>query len=89
MNLSMTKPTKGPVCQEPGHPASLVRVLAVRMKKAWVLSYPFNAQRRLRSDYVHAQTGPGLRRAHMPFCWFCRAAAMIINEHELSGIKKI
>ena len=29
---------------QPGHPPSLTRVFAVRMKKAWVLSYPLNAQ---------------------------------------------
>ena len=27
----------------PGHPASLIRVIAVSMKKAWVLSYPLTA----------------------------------------------
>ena len=32
---------------QPGHPSSLIRVFAVRMKKAWVLSYPLSAQRRL------------------------------------------
>ena len=32
---------------EPGHPPSLIRVFAVRMKKAWVLSYPLNAQLKL------------------------------------------
>ena len=32
---------------QPGHPPSLIRVFAVRIKKAWVLSYPLNAQRRL------------------------------------------
>ena len=30
-----------------GHPPSLIRVFAVRMKKAWVHSYPLDAQRRL------------------------------------------
>ena len=30
-------------------------VVAVRMKKAWVLSYPLSAQRRLRSDWANAQ----------------------------------
>ena len=25
---------------QPGHPPSLIRVFAVRMKKQWVLSYP-------------------------------------------------
>ena len=28
---------------QPGHPPSLIRVFAIRMKKAWVLSYPFSA----------------------------------------------
>ena len=32
---------------QPGHPPSLIRVFAVRVKKAWVLSYPLSAQRRL------------------------------------------
>ena len=29
---------------QPGHPPSLIRVFAVHMKKAWVLSYPLSAQ---------------------------------------------
>ena len=41
MNSLMTKPTKWSV-----RPAK-IRVFAVRMKKAWVLSYPLSAQRRL------------------------------------------
>ena len=32
---------------QPGHPPSLIRVFVVRMKKAWMLSYPISAQRRL------------------------------------------
>ena len=32
---------------QPGHPPSLIRVFTVRMKKAWVFSYPLNAQQRL------------------------------------------
>ena len=50
---------------QPGHPPSLIRVFAVRMKKAWVLSYPLSAQRRLR----WAQTF---------FCWFCHEAVHIL-----------
>ena len=30
-----------------GHPPSLIRVFDVRINKAWVLSYPLSAQRRL------------------------------------------
>ena len=29
---------------QPGYPLSLIRVFAVRMKKAWVLTYPLSAQ---------------------------------------------
>ena len=47
----MTKPTKWHVrpakTDQPGHPPSLIRVFAVRMKKPWVLSYPLSAQRSL------------------------------------------
>ena len=45
--------TKKMVCalkedsDQPRHPPSLIRVFAVRMKKAWVLSYPLRTQRRL------------------------------------------
>ena len=47
---------------------------AVRMKKAWVLSYPLSTQR---SDWADAQAYLSLRWAHMPFCSFCRALARI------------
>ena len=46
---------------QPGHPPSLIRVFAVRMKKAWVLSYPLSAQRRLWSDWADAQADLSLR----------------------------
>ena len=61
---------------QPGHPPSLIRVFAVRMKKTWVLSYPLSAQRRLWSDWADAQADLSLRWAH--FCWFCHEAAHII-----------
>ena len=38
----MTKPTKWHM-----RPPSLIRIFAVRMKKAWVLSYPLSARQRL------------------------------------------
>ena len=40
------------------HPPSLIRDFAVRMKKAWALSYPLSAD---------AQADPSLRRAHSHF----------------------
>ena len=55
---------------QPGHPPSLIRVFAVRMKKAWVLSYPMSAQRRLWSDWADAQADLSLRWAHSLFVGF-------------------
>ena len=63
---------------QPGHPPSLLRVFALRMKKHRVLSYPLSALRRLGSDWVDAQADPSLRWAHRSFCWFCHEAAHII-----------
>ena len=37
----MTAPSED--SDQPGHPPSLIRVFTVRMKKAWVLSYPLSA----------------------------------------------
>ena len=55
---------------QPEHPPSLIRVFAVRMKKARILSYPLSAQRRLWSDWADAQADLSLHWAHMPFLWF-------------------
>ena len=60
-----------------GHPPSLSRIFAVRMKKAWVLSYPLSAQRRLRSDWVDAQADLS-RHWAQSFCWFCHEAAHLM-----------
>ena len=74
MSRDMTKPTKGlwpsEDSDQPGNPPSLIRVFAVRMKKAWVLSYPLNAQRRLGSDWADAQADLSLRWAHSHFVSF-------------------
>ena len=43
---------------------------AVRMKRAWVLSYPLSAQRRLWSDLADAQADLSLRWAHIHFVGF-------------------
>ena len=48
LNGDMTKPTKkncapSEASDHPGHPPSLIRTFAVRMKKAWVLSDPLSA----------------------------------------------
>ena len=49
---------------QPGHPPSLIRVFAVRMKNAWVLSYPLSAQRRLRSACLSAQSDQSFCHPH-------------------------
>ena len=57
MSRLMTKPTKWHV-----RPAKTqLRVFAVRMKKAWVPSYPLSAQRRLFLDWADAQADLNLR----------------------------
>ena len=55
---------------QPGRPPSLIRVFTVCMKKPWVLSYPFSAQRRLWSDWADAQADLSLRWAHNHFVGF-------------------
>ena len=61
-----------------GHPPSLTRVFAVRMKKAWVLSYPLSAQRRLWSDWVDAQAELSLRWAYCHFVGFVMRRLVLI-----------
>ena len=79
MSRDMTKPANECAPSEdsdqPGHPPSLIRVFAVRMKKTWVLIYPLSAQRRLWSDWADAEADMSLCWAHMPFCWLCHEAA--------------
>ena len=66
---------------QPWHPPSLIRVFAVRMKKAWVLSYPLSAQRRL---WLWKRC-PGWSESLLgapSFCWFCHKTAQIRNLRE-------
>ena len=73
---------------QPGNPPNLIRVFAVRMKKAWILSYPFSAQRRL------------IRLGAHSFCWFCHVVAHLLGtfiaknipfqeKKQVNGIKTI
>ena len=72
----MTKPTKWHVCPAKTQIGLGIRpvwsVFAVCMKKAWALSYPLSAQRRLWAD---AQADLSLLWVHMPFCWFSHEVA--------------
>ena len=58
---------------QPGHTPSLIRVFAVHMKKAWVLSYPLSAHQRLWSDWAGAQAALSLRWAHSHIVGFVRS----------------
>ena len=55
---------------QPGYPPSLIRVSAVRMKKAWLLSYPLSTKQRLWSDGANAQADLRLRWAQSHFIGF-------------------
>ena len=69
-----------------------VRVFAVRMKKAWVLSYPLSAQRRLWSDWADDQADLSLRWAHTHFVGFVMSRLMLIslrNKQTLSSLKQV
>ena len=76
---------------QPGHLPNLIRVFAVRKKKAWVLSYPLHAQRRLWSDWADAQADLSLRWAHTHFVgfvmsrliWFCSCCYCQVVFHQL------
>ena len=70
----MTKPTKWHV-----HPANtqislgihpVWSVFIIHMTKAWVLSYPLSAQRKLWSDWVDAQADLSLRWERSHFVGF-------------------
>ena len=54
----------------PGHLPRLIRVFAVCMKKAWVLSYSLSAQRSFWCP-VWSESSLGAQS----FCWFCHEAA--------------
>ena len=79
MSRSTTKPTKWHVpsakTQNSLGSRPVWSVFAVRLKTHWVFSYTLNAQRRLWAVWANAQAHLSLRRAHMSFCWFCRAPA--------------
>ena len=72
---------------QPGHPPSLTRVFAVRMKKPWVISHPLSAQRRLWSDWADAQADLSLRWAHTHFVGFVMSWLLWLISHiSLCGI---
>ena len=77
LSQRMTKPTKRHVhpgqTGQPGLPPSLIRVFAVRMKKAWVLSYP---------GWSESSLG-----AHAILLVLSRAGSIFLYSTEISKIK--
>ena len=81
MSHDMTKPTKW-LCAQPGHLPSLIRVFAVHMKKAWVLSYLLSWQWRL----IRLGGCPGWSESSLgthSFCWFCHVMAHILLDRPI------
>ena len=79
MSNDMTKPTNW-LCTQRTQISLCIRpvwsVFAVRMKKAWVLSDPLSAQRRL----IRLGGCPGWSESSLgaqSLCWFCHNAAQI------------
>ena len=70
---------------QPRHPPSLIRVFAVHMKKALVLSYPLSAQRRLWSDWADAQADLNLRWAHSHFIDFVMRRLIYVLVYRIWG----
>ena len=81
MSQSMTKPTKWPLRQAKTQIrlgiCPVWSVFAVRMRKPWILSFPWSAQQRLIRLCGNAGWSESLLSAHH-FCWFCHAAAQIV-----------
>ena len=59
---------------QPGHPPSQIRVVTVRKKKAWVLSYPWSTWQRLWLDWADTQADLSWLGTQS-FCGFCHEAA--------------
>ena len=53
-----------------GHAPSLIRVFAVRMKKAWILSFPLSAQRRLGGYPGWSESSLGAHALVLVLSWF-------------------
>ena len=77
MSLRRTKPRKWPVrpakTDQPGHQTSLISLLSAWRKLGPSATHGVHSEDW--SDWADAQADLSLDWAHMPFCWFCYAAA--------------
>ena len=85
MSRLMTKPTKWLCAQRRLRSAwaSAHSDQSLRMKKAWVLSYPLSAQRRRRSDWVGAQADLNLRWVHSHLLALSWEGSYYLNSKEI------
>ena len=60
---------------QPGHPPSLIRVITVRLKKAWVFSYPLATHWAKTLVRLGGCPGWSVFSGVQSFCWFCHEAA--------------
>ena len=65
-NKIISAPSEG--SDQPGHPHSLIRVFAVRMKTHWVISCQLCVLRMFWSDWADALIDLSLRWTHRSFC---------------------
>ena len=66
-----------------GHPPSLIRVFAVRVRKVWVLSYPLSTQQRLWSNcWADAQADLSLHWVHSHFVGFVMRRLILWVSHK-------
>ena len=68
---------------QPGHPPSLNRVVAVCSMGSWGPNVSSYGIWRLWSDWADAQADQSIRWAHIPFCWFCNEAAFMFMYHKI------
>ena len=77
-NIMTCRPSED--SDQPGHPHSLIRKFAVRMKVPWVLRNPLSAPRDSEdwTDWADAQAILSLHWARSLFCWFFRTVAQLL-----------
>ena len=67
---------------QPRHPPSLIRVLAVRVKKPWVLSYPLSAQRIRWSGWAHTHFVGFVMSWLLSYCHFCPVSLIHVLQRD-------
>ena len=80
LSRDMTKQTKW-LCVQRRLKSAWACAQSVRVKKAWVLSYPLSAQRKLWSDWADAKADLSLRWAHTHFVGFVMSRLIYLDHN--------